>query len=215
MSLEPAPFTFATAFDRLNPAERDFVAGFVATVAEQAKRADCDLVTVLERITASGAVFDWRTAEFLALERVRYAVRERCDQLDAQNRLSHDRLRRELSYIAFANIKECFKPDPFNPGDLILDISAIPDRVWPAIAEVKIEESANGGAKKTTIKMHSKMDAIKYAGSHIGFDDPANAYRQKEKSRDNVAQTSIPDFTQNIEVTALQDAYLRMLEAGE
>ena len=73
--MQPAPISFQTAYNRLNAAERDFVDGFVSHLDQAAHRAGSDLRSALERLAQGGAVLDWRTAEFLALERVQLAIR--------------------------------------------------------------------------------------------------------------------------------------------
>lgn len=211
MNATPQQISFSPASECLSGAESDFVANFVGQVVEFARRSGQEILAALDMISRTGQTFDWRTTEFLGIQRVRIAVYDRCKDLDARDRVSAERIRQEVSALAFSTMADYVKPDEFRPGDVTFDFTNLTPAQWAAIESVEYEESVTGGKRKYKLKLHRKLVALEQLAKHIGFDDPGNPYRAREQAREQVAQAPLAAFAQDTDLAKLQDAYARLL----
>jgi len=105
------------------------------------------------------------------------------------------------------------KPNSLEPDQFTFDFANLTPEQWAAVAELSYEESVTGGKRRYKLKLHPKTQAIAQLGEHIGFNDPQNPYRVKELTRQIVDQP-LAHFAPDAQLSALQDAYSRMLNNG-
>jgi len=215
MNATPQQISFAPASECLSRAESDFVEGFVGQVVEFARRSGQEILAALDMISRTRQTFDWRTTEFLGIQRVRIAVYDRCKDLDARDRVSAERIRQEVSALAFSTMADYVKPDEFRPGDVTFDFTNLTPAQWAAIESVEYEESVTGGKRKYKLKLHNKLTALKQIAEHVGFADPGNPYRAREQRREQqITQAPQQSFAQDTDLSGLQDVYARLLIGG-
>lgn len=94
-------------------------------------------------------------------------IKELQDEWKEKLGISTEKILRELSYIAFADMKQfCNWNDQ---GAFMLPSDQLKKRQTSAIAEVRnsvIDENGNGEVK---IKLHSKEKALELLGKHLGI----------------------------------------------
>lgn len=81
--------------------------------------------------------------------------------------VSQEMVIRELCKIAFANIKEFLHLDE-NGNTMFIDFDEVDSDKATAISEVTVMYTPAGN-KKTKMKMHDKMEALKLIGQHLGM----------------------------------------------
>lgn len=95
--------------------------------------------------------------------RISSYMRERISRID----ITQEMVIRELCKIAFANIKEFLHLDE-NGNTRFIDFDEVDSDKATAISEVTVMYTQTGN-KKTKLKMHDKMEALKLIGQHLGM----------------------------------------------
>lgn len=95
--------------------------------------------------------------------RISSYMRERISRID----ITQEMVIRELCKIAFANIKEFLHLDE-EGNTRFIDFDEVDSDKATAISEVTVMYTQTGN-KKTKLKMHDKMEALKLIGQHLGM----------------------------------------------
>lgn len=119
-----------------------------------------------------------RTGSDLMLDpRVQAEIKRLMDARSKRTEISADRVVQELAKVGFASMRQFIRVD--HEGQPVIDLSDTPDDDLDALSEVSTEtvlESRGGGKnppppdviRKTKIKLHDKLGALKALGDHLG-----------------------------------------------
>ncbi len=107
--------------------------------------------------------------EALKEPRIAEAVRKAADAINKRSEASAEKVIRELSKIAFSNVKDVLRWD--GRSITVLPSTEIPDDVAACIASV--QEQKDGSIKVT---FHDKVRALEQLGKHFGlYEQPTDA----------------------------------------
>lgn len=198
--------TFASAYNQLQPSEREFVDAFLRSLDIEAQKRFERVTTTLERVvsTIDLQALDSRARDQFAKPIIQAAIRERVEDMARERDLTPDRIMREQAKIGFATIRAFF-PRVGEDGHPIFDASNATEMDWAAVSHVKIEETygRNGTTRKIDLKMHAKQAALDAMAKWTGLDKPDNA----EASAYRSLPPELQKITANDTAETLADKY--------
>lgn len=178
------PFTdFRPAYWQVEPMERKFVDGYVKDIETIADKTGQRLEAALH--APFPYELDQRAAAMLARPMVRAAIAERIKELSELYDISIARTLRELSAIAYANIKNYIKICPLT-GTPEIDLSNCTPEMMTAVKSFEIEDKPRGG-RKYKFQLHDKLGALAHVMRYQGLlaDDNPHWRNAEQSSKPN------------------------------
>jgi hypothetical protein len=195
--------TVLSAYRHLTAAQRAFVDSYVQECEREAMARNERLSLYLHR----PVVID--QSRYLTLPMVQAAIVERISTLAAASELSVNRLIKELTCIAFSNIKDFL--DLGDEGWPKFDLSKATPEQWAAVKSIEIEEVdgtlSRAPKRKIKITTHDKLAAAKMLTDYTGVSKPDNPYWAADKPVE-AEQLAIPA---NMSPDAAGELYASMI----
>ena len=198
--------TFASAYRQLRPVERLFVDAVVAEMQRVAERNNEHISTALRRPITT---VDERG--MLEKPMVCAAIAERVNEIALASELSVQRLIKEYTAIAFANIRDYQDIDPIT-GNITFDFTRCSPDQMAAIKSVRMKEPSDeamdrgNATRECTLTFHDKMIALEKLSQLLSMMDPNNPHWHN-------GGRNTPALTTDISETAAADAYAALLGA--
>lgn len=103
---------------------------------------------------------------------IQVAVRQETDKRQVRTEITADRVLSELAAIGFADTTQAIYIE--NGQVRVRDTVDLPERLRPAIAEIRETTTKDGGS--LSIKFHDKRGALELMGKHLGIfrDNPGD-----------------------------------------
>ena len=173
---------FKPAYWQVDQLERKFVDGYVKDIETIADKTGQRLPAVLH--APFPYELDQRALALLARPMVRAAIAERIQTLSELYDISIARTLKELSAIAYANIKNYVKIDAY--GNPEIDLSQCTDEMMTAVKSFEIEDKPRGG-RKIKFQLHDKLGALAHVMRYQGLlsDDNPHWRNQEAASKPN------------------------------
>lgn len=194
-----------TSYERLTPAERAFVDGYVDSLDVEAARAGERMPAVLERRQPTPADIA-RSNGLLDRQHVQSAIVERVREITSNREITPSRVLNELEAIAHSNMRNYV--DVKSDGWPDFDWYKISNDQWKAVKSFKIVETRNGRSYEVTL--HDKIAALNMEMKYLGLTDEDNVHWKAERAR---RIGPAPMIDANATEVDAADAYTRLLES--
>lgn len=109
-------------------------------------------------------------ARLLANVSVQDAISEAQQARARRTDITADRVLRELALIAFADLGEVFESDAAGATLRMRSLSEMPEETRRAIESLREQPTDKGVVR--SVKLHSKVAALKMLADHLGMDPP-------------------------------------------
>lgn len=196
-----APIAFASAYRQLRPAEKAYVDAYVADVERKADRINERVSNALYRSIPADVVEASRG--MLDKPMVLAAITERINSIAADRELSPQRVIKEVSSIAFANIMDFMTID--GNGLPTFDIASATPEQLAAVKKIEVEENMRGG-RKFKFELHPKLEALGKLMQFMGMLDADNPVWPADTAR-----PVAPALAADVTVDGAADAYARVI----
>lgn len=195
--------TFASAYRHLAPAEKSYVDEFVLRVETAANKANERITNALHRPIPDAIV----KASKGMLERplVIAAINERITQIGADTEVTHRRIVKELTNIAFSNISDYMEMCPIT-GRPTYNLSGCTPEQMAAVKKVEHKVSSLGG-EELKFETYDKLKALDMLSRIFGLLGEDNAFIVAERKAEQ-AMRSVIDRNENA-----SDAYANFIGA--
>lgn len=184
--------TLASAYRQLSPAEKIYVDAYVAEVEKAAHRAGELISVALERPIPASIIE--RSGGMLDRVVVQLAIRERITQIASETEVTPRRIVKELCNIAFSNIMDYMRIDPFS-GRPTYDLSACTPEQTSAVKKVEHKVTALG-AEEMKFELYSKEKALDQLCRIFGMYQDENPVVMELQRMQQAARSHI-DKTEN------------------
>jgi len=174
---------FVSAYNQLEPSERDFVDGFITYLEREAEKRFERLTVTLARAATNIRTdeLDDRTRFLFAKPLVAAAIRERVELLASERDLTAERIIKEHAALGLSNMDDFV--ERYQDGSASINLNNVSRAQMAAVQQIETEEiyGPSGTKRKIKLKLYNKqvsLDALaKFNGLDKGDSPEAIAYR--------------------------------------
>lgn len=198
---------FRTAYWQLEPIERRFVDGFVSDLEKVAERTKQRLAAVLMQPVTG---LDDRAMAFLARPLIRSAIAERVREISDLCDVSTYRSLKEVTAIAYSNIKNYVQIDQW--GEPVLNLSEATVEQLSAVKSFEWIDMPKGG-RRIKFTLHDKMQGLTQLMRYQGLLNESNEHWRDTQAKEKPARerTAMPA---NIDDEQAAELYSRTINGG-
>lgn len=202
---------FNSAYDQLQPNEREFVNGFIRAVERENALIPLERLTgTLKRVSATinADDLDSRTRDMFQKPLITAAIKERVEFLAAERDVSPEWVINQHRAIASANLQDFIEVG--EDGFPWPNLEGLSREQWYALESVETTEEENkfgAKTKKFKIKLKSSHASLDKLGKFVGIDNENSAAYQKYAALENKAA----NYTDGTTIEQLADEYAQFI----